>query len=299
MSLSSRGYRALPQSSARAELWSIGLEGGESYDNGAVAIDWTHQQSIHASVNLLIELKTLRERLGVAADSTIAATLAWRTARVGIRGTSTPSVIEAAESSVSTIIPLGVVGGTLTLEARVILMDAGTGSADRLAPSEPGSILWSDTSTFVLEGTAPRLPILLIPAGQEPFFNMHHARWFIKVEFSDLEVPVDAAVRVYVNNGNEKVRRMMLEPDGETASVMSSSLLLDVQREFVRIALVEESQPFDPDYTYPDGSLGSAIAASLKLLPGDFGQLQAVAKWDAARSDVDVQGRLGMERAHE
>lgn len=298
MNFASRGYRVLPSSAARAELWSVGLDGGQSYDNGTVAIDWTYHQGIHASVSLFIELKTLRERLGIAPDSTIGAMLAWRTARVGLRGSSTPVTVQVAETDVSTFIPAGEVGGTLTLEARLILLDPGRKARDPLAPSEPGAILWSDQLSMALEGIAPRLPILSIPAGHAPFYNLHNARWHVKVEYADLDAPIDAAVRVYLNEANEKVLRMMLEPDGETASVMSSSLLLDVQREFVRIALLADGQPFDPDQTYADGSLGAAMAASIGLFAEDFDELQNRATWDAARLDIEVQGRLGQERAH-
>lgn len=297
MTFSSRGYRSLPSTAAHAERWSVSVESGPSYENLPVATDWTYFQGIRARVELLIEYPGLHAHLGVAPDARFGVTLGWRTKRVGLRGASPPVEIERAETAAFVDIPAGAMGGILTLEARIIMTHAGTGGQDPLAPSEIGAIMWSDTWGVTLEGIAPRLPIVPVPMGQDPFFDYNAARWYISVDIADLEAPIDAVVRVFVNEANENVRRMMLEPEGETATAMTSSLLLDVQRELVRLTL-DDNTPFAPDHDYPDGSLGAAMSTSLKLFGGDFDELQARAHYDAARFDVQIQGLLGAEHAH-
>ena len=89
----------------------------------------------------------------------------------------------------------------------------------------------------------------------------------------------------------------MAEPGGETANAMTSSLLIDIQRELMRLALAEDSV-YEHDHDYPDGSLGDALSASLGLFRKDFELLQNIAQYDAASFDVELQGRLGEERVN-
>lgn len=297
MTHASRGYRTLPMAAARIDRWTISVEDGPSYDNMTTATDWTYFQSIQASVEVLLDTSGLAESVGLPPDAEFGVSLAWRTSRVGLRGSSAIVPADGAEVSASALIPIGAAGGTLTLEAKVLLVDPGSGVRDSLAPTEMGSILWSAERQVVLEGIAARLPIIPVSAGQHPFIDLHNARWLVKVEMSDLDAPIDAAVRVFVNESNENVQRMMAEPGGETANAMSSSLLIDIQREFMRLALAEDSV-YDHDHDYPDGSLGDALSASLALFRKDFELLQNIAQYDAASFDVELQGRLGEERVN-
>ena len=297
MTISSRGYRTLPATAAQVERWSVAVEDGPSYDNLPVATDWTYFQGIQASVEMLVDNANLHAPLGLADDAELGICLSWRTQRVGMRGSSQIVPIRQGEVSATTSIPPGHSGGILTLEARVVLLSPGRDTDDALAPRLKGSILWSDTWKVLLEGIAARLPIVPVPPGQAPFIDLHNARWFVKVEMTDLDAPIDAAVRVFINDANENVQRMMAEPGGETANAMTSSLLIDVQREFIRVAL-EDDGPFEPGRDYPDGSLGAALAASLKLFGDDYEELQARATYDSASFDVEVQGRLGEERVN-
>jgi hypothetical protein len=90
---------------------------------------------------------------------------------------------------------------------------------------------------------------------------------------------------------------MMAEPGGETANAMTSSLLIDIQRELLRAALADDGG-YDHDHDYPPGSLGAALAAALHLFPKDFELLQNISQYDHASFDVELQGRLGQERVN-
>ncbi|MDZ8275709.1 hypothetical protein R2Q81_07065 [Microbacterium aquimaris] len=297
MTHSSRGYRTLPPSAAHADRWTVAVEDGPSYDNMKVATDWTYYQSIQASVDLLVDASGIATLVGLPDNAEFGATLAWRTTRVGLRGSSPINAIDSGEITVSTLIPIGEAGGSLTLEAKIVLLSPGIGDRDELAPTEVGSVLWTDEWPVVLEGIAARLPIIPVSMGQHPFYGLHNARWLVKVEMADLEAPIDAAVRVFVNESNENVQRMMSEPGGETANAMTSSLLIDIQRELMRLALAEDSA-YEHERDYPDGSLGDALSASLQLFPKDFELLQNIAQYDGASFDVELQGRLGEERVN-
>lgn len=297
MTHSSRGYRTLPPHAARVDRWTVAVEDGPSYDNLTVATDWTYYQSIQASAEMLVSRAELPALLGLPDDAEFAVSLSWRTNRVGLRGSSPLTPIKDDEVTATVLIPIGEAGGSLTLEAKVLLFSPGHGQRDALAPTETGSILWSSEWPVLLEGIAARLPIIPVSMGQHPFYDLHNARWLVKVEPTDLEAPIDAAVRVYVNESNENIQRMMAEPGGETANAMTSSLLIDIQRELMRVALAEDS-PFDPDHDYPEGSLGAAMSTSIGLFRKDFELLQNIAHYDPPSFDVELQGRLGEERVN-
>lgn len=297
MTHSSRGYRVLPPTAARVDRWTLAVEDGPSYDNMSTATDWTYYQSIQASVEMLVEAAGLSRAVGLPDDAEFGVSLAWRTTRVGLRGSSAITPIDTSEVTTSVLIPIGAAGGSLTLEAKVVLLSPGSGERDELAPTEMGSILWSEERQVMLEGIAARLPIIPVSMGQHPFLDLHNARWLVKVEMADLEAPIDAAVRIFVNESNENVQRMMAEPGGETANAMTSSLLIDIQRELMRQALAEDSV-YDHDHDYPDGSLGAALSAALGLFRIDFETLQNIALYDASSFDVELQGRLGEERVN-
>jgi hypothetical protein len=297
MTHSSRGYRTLPSIAARIDRWTIAVEDGPSYDNMTTATDWTYYQSIQASVEMLLDAAGLASMVGLPDDAQFGVCLGWRTNRVGLRGSSSIVPVTGGEVSTSVLIPVGTAGGSLILEAKVVLVSPGSGDRDELAPSEIGSILWSEEWQIMLEGIAARLPIIPVSMGQHPFIDLHNARWLVKVEMADLDAPIDAAVRIFVNESNENVQRMMAEPGGETANAMTSSLLIDIQRELMRLALAEDGV-YEHGHEYPDGSLGAALAAAVGLFRKDFELLQNIAHYDFASFDVEVQGRLGEERVN-
>lgn len=295
MTLASKGFRTLPPNVAKVERWTVSVEEGPSYDNVDVAIDWTYYQGIQLSADILIERDALAVSVGLPPDAVFGVCLAWRTKRVGLRGTSRALPISGGEVSLHVDVPRGEVGGVMWLEVRIMLLDPGSEGADSLAPREIGATLWTAERRVTLEGVAPRLPIIPVPPNQVPFQDLPNARWFIKLEAADLEVPFDAAVRVFVNQGNESVRRLLDEPASATAAVLGSSLLVDIQRELMRVAF-DEDAGFQPERDYPDGSLGAVIAVSLDVFDDDHETLRNRWLFSHAELDVEIQGRLGMER---
>lgn len=298
MVVASRGYRTLPPGTAALKGWSIALEGGQTYDNGAPVIDFERHHALNVSARVAIEEAAFGRDLGLTSDAEIGLILSWRTTGAGIRGSSEVVPVRGAVVSVEARVPAGYAGGDLTMEVSIVLMSAGPESpADPLVPVDKGSILWRHSERATLEGIDPRLPMIVMPLGPWPFYDMHEARWRIDIDADNLEAPADGCIRVYLNGGNEAVLRMLDEPDGDVAQVMTASLLLDVQRELVAVGLLDERDEFDDSVEYPAGSLGSAIRALTKGLKWDLAELRYRAESDRAGLDVEVQGRLSSERA--
>lgn len=298
MTTASRGYRTLPPGSAALEAWSITLEGGQTYDNGAPVADFERHHALNVSARVIIEEAAIGRDLGLPSDAELGLILSWRTTGAGVRGRSDVVPIRGAEVSVEALVPAGHAGGVLTMEVSIVLIRHGRDTpTDPLVPVEKGSILWRHSERALLEGIAPRLPMVVIPLGQPPFFDMHDARWFIEVDSDNLEAPADGCIRVYLNGGNESVLRMLADPDSDVALVMDASLRLDVQRELVAVGLLDEVDAFDDGVEYPEGSLGAALSAATRLIPGELAEKRSRAESERARLDVELQGRLRRERS--
>ncbi|WP_457098967.1 hypothetical protein [Microbacterium sp. P5_E9] len=291
----SRGYLPLPSTAARLDTWNVAIENGPSYDEPSATPDWTYFQGIQVTANLLCDYSNLAASAHLSPDARFGLSLEWSSS-VGLRGVGEPVPITGAETTAVAQIPAGHVGGALQLALTVLLLDPGATVANPLAATQRGAVMWSDSWRVHLEGIAARLPIVPTGLGADPFYDFHNARWFVDVDQTDLAAPIDAALRVFVNEGNESVQRMLLEPTAEVSQTLTASLRLDIHRQLLTIALTEESG-YEDDEDYPDGSLGAAMHATLQLFPDGYDELQAKATYDPGRFDAEVQGRLGKERS--
>lgn len=296
----SRGYRMATPDSANAVAWTVEPAEGEPYENMPVIKDWSYFQPIDMSVRVRVDLESLLSSSGSATDARVGLALSWRTKTVGRSGTGTIEPIESSEVTALARAPRGMVGGTLIMEAKIVLIEPGIRTSSPYAPVEPGSVLWESMSLVTLEGTAPRLAISVVAAGLPPFAGDKKARWLVSVNHSDLSLPVDVTVRVSLNEANPRIVAMVQNPESEASAVLLSSLVLDLNRELVRssLLLVEDFEPADAggeDPLYPEGSLGAAMAAILGLWPDDVDALRARAEYDWAELDVDIQKYLSNE----
>lgn len=287
--------------SASINNWTVEVAGGIELDCPAIIPDWSYFQPFTVAITVRVDCNRLFQSAGISTDSRIALSLSWSTRKVGRSGVGELVPLQSEEVTVSVSIPRGYVGGKLVLDARIILLESGTGS-EPFAPEEIGSILWEDSREIQLEGDAPRLPVVMIPTGQPPFSGNPNARWHISINQEDLTLPVDVAVRINLNEANPAIAGLLDNNSSDQAKVLLSSLLLDLHRELVRCALLNVDE-FEPESIYdgssaerhPSGSLGAAMQSNLTLLDGDFEALQNQAKLRWAELDVEIQRNLNVE----
>ncbi|MCI4013009.1 hypothetical protein [Brevibacterium sp. ZH18] len=305
MSALSRGYRMSGTNSASIKNWVVDVSGGIELECPAIIPDWSYFHPISVSLTVRVDHDRLFRTAGIATDSVVALSLSWSTRKVGRSGVGSVVPIISDEATAKVSIPQGHVGGRLVLDARIILLESGTGN-EPFAPVEIGSILWEDSCEVQLEGDAPRLPVVMIPIGQPPFSGNPNARWHISINHEDLTLPVDVVVRINLNEANPAIAGLLDGDSSGQSKVLLSSLMLDLHRELVRCALLDVDEfgvvPREvatADTLYPSGSLGSAMEADLALLGGEFETLQNQAKLRWAELDVEIQRNLNVEVLYE
>lgn len=292
MSAVSRGYRTIPDRFVKVSHLTVQVEGGPSYDDPRYLADWTYFQGLRLSVAMTVDLHDARRAIGDLASS-LGVSVAWVCKRTGLRGTSEATPINDSNVTASIDIAAGSLRGQVQISPRIVLLEPGA-AREKGSPDARGALLWqlSDPITVRLEGVGARMPIMTAPTRGEPFLGQHRAKWKIEVDRSDLDVPVEAAVRVILNEGNPEAQLLLEEPHREAARAIEHFLTLDVHRELVRAALHEETG-LDPSRAYPEDSIGALLQLEVSLLDESIDSLRMLHTDNPAQLDTDIQGHLG------
>jgi hypothetical protein len=164
-----------------------------------------------------------------------------------------PSVID-----VSFVVPGGRLASELVLTTALVLESRG-GKAGPTSASAPGSRLWSDEVTVALEGTGPRLPVVLVdldPPG---------SAWSLQAAAEWLYSHPSAALHVLVNRKREDICRALLSrPPDDKDRLVRSALKFDVGRQMIERALDDED--FDDDASFGPQSCGEALRQRLRII---------------------------------
>jgi hypothetical protein len=172
---------------------------------------------------------------------------------------------DRAELSLEGLIPGSELAEKLTLETLLVLVDASAPSP--LSPSRPGSILWRDGKTVLLEGLASRFPIEV--ADFEALYQRPGAAWYLEWNCDDMTVPVRRGLRLLVNQRHPRVVLAATRPSASAESkAIASAIYCDVARSLICGAL--RSEDFRQECSsYEDDSVGKAIYGLLRdYFPG-------------------------------
>lgn len=292
MSAVSRGYRTCPDRFVNINHVTVQVEGGPSYDDPRYLEDWTYYQGLRVSVALSVDVSQARRATGDP-TGTLGVSIAWVCKWTGLRGTSEAAPITDQNLTASVEIPAGSLRRQVQITPRIVLLQPGH-TRERGSADARGSLLWqlSDPIAVRLEGGGARMPIMTAPTRGEPFIGQQRAMWKIEVDRSDLDVPVEAAVRVILNEGNREAKLLLDEPHREAARAIEHFLTLDFHREIVRAALHEDTG-LDLSRTYPDDSIGALFQLELSLLGEPIETLRILRDNNPAQLDTDIQGCFG------
>jgi hypothetical protein len=240
--------------------------GSDTLEEPNRAEHWDFFTPITGTRHLEVDVIGILADCGLDETATIGAVLHWSSSSTSLRGNSTVRQIQGPEVTVSVKLEGEDLGGTLRLDCQVILMGSPTSTVAR-APHRPGSILWSDGTTIVLEGQSPRFPIQVVDFDRAGIAGGSAAAWFLQWRPTDLEAPTLGTLRLMLNRRHPMVSRLVAEGAAapELAAVQSA-LRHDVSRQLIEGAL--ENPEFDRETDYGPGMVGTALQG---LLDSTFG----------------------------
>lgn len=254
-------------SAVNADSWRLA-----GVDDAGVIRGWDYSMPLSFSRTLRLVPSAIRTATGLERGTVLRAAVAWVTrAGVTLGGVAVSqdfSLSGDAEIAVDLSFPLRstTLAQTLALDTVIVLAVPATDSAPTAA-YVPGSKLWDDRVTFILEGTSPRLPIAAADFGRHPS-RQADASWFVWTSNDWLHLHPSAGISVFVNRAKrELVAALGARRPDPIARLLQSTFRQDVGRILMDRCL-DEPEFTDATDLQP-GSAGYSLRATFRqLFPG-------------------------------
>lgn len=250
---------------------------------------WDYQTSVGCHCEIEVDFENFLQEMGIPYDNyrdvVVGATLVWSASSTKQRGSTEPIPVCGGINKLSLDLAGKDLGGSLTVEPKIILLANSAPLLDSITATEPGSILWEGSPTSLqLEGEGARFPIVPIDfsdRGLEP----SNAMW--RIFFTGgLSAPVQAAMQIYVNTSNKITLRVLNKPTSQESKMWHRFLQIDVLSSLLQYGAdhAEELEHISAD---DQGSLGESILILYRiLLPDespsnlrdDFSRINAIAQ---------------------
>jgi hypothetical protein len=187
----------------------------------------------------------------------------WGASSSALRGRAWRAALPAldgVELDVRFDLPGAELGGNRELDTVLTLRQA-TPGASTAAPRRPGSVLWSDRFSTLLQGDGVLCPLAVADFHDLPYPTK--AGWYLEVG-EDLEGAALGSILLLANERREVVVSALASAGAPTEADrrVLSTLRTDVLRGLVERALTHEDYTNEVDY--PTGSLGALFAAVLR-----------------------------------
>ncbi len=277
------------------------MSGGRHLQDGDLIKEWDQSLVLTLDKVVQIDIRILASSGRLPVGTILALVPTWWSEGTGLRGSGAqiPVRIEAGtgheELHVSMTIPGSQLAGQVRLSCKLVLTkQTASGEKDPLSVKWPGSILWEDALTLVLEGKGARFPITAVDF-EASGLGPGKACWLLEWKPRDLHMPAMSCIRIYINSSHEAFHRAVTTLDPDDASrAIRSAMKFQVAEEMIRLAL-EEAE--DLALAAPDLDKGSAGRVLLDLLGNIFPEktLPQLIQWRAGHPgefSAQLQDRL-------
>lgn len=274
-----------PQTSRITSGQAKVIAGGLQATDGRMP-DWHYLSDVAVEWALTVDMPGIQEDCLLPEDAEIGVILAWRSDRTNLRS-NIPSVpLANGENLLRASIPGSTLGGTITIEASIVLCRPGADQSP-LAPSRPGSLLWSSSDQVVLEGSGGRFPTISTDFVEAGIAGESLGMWYVDISDADLQANSTTALALYVNSANLSMKEVLAGGTTARSSQLIAFMMYDVYRQLMDAAI--RNPEFDDRARYERGSVGDMLVSLLRIyFPGkNIGQLRR--DYDQQRSDVEAE----------
>jgi len=262
--------------------------------------DWDPNTAVRVRFEAILDAAGIREDCELAEGDTLGFGLSWYSPGTTLRERGPVQVLqgwrERYEVGQDLEIPGGLLASQVTVIASLFLATATGGRRSQVAPSIPGSLLWSDERRTVLEGLGSRFPMELVDFASVPWLPSR-AAWFLDWEPEAPENLLLRSVRLMINTANAKVASAVSTQDllSEEAVAIRSAIYFDVGCTLI-LGMLRSDEFVDGYRDLPRGTVGAHVAALLAItFPGESVEaLRAAARERSAHFAARLQERLGL-----
>lgn len=225
--------------------------------------EWDYDTVLELRRPVRIDGLRARRASGLGVDAELDLAVVWTATSSALRGrawrVSVPNR-DDFEVDIAFRLPGAELGGRLDLETCLTLR-ASSPDASVAAPSRPGSVLWRDRFSVILQGDA-----VLFPLAVHDFHDLAYptgAAWHLELGH-DLDAAALGSILLLANSRREAVTQALAAAGNPTDADrrVLSTIRSEVLRALVERAVVDEE--FDTDVDYPVGSVGALLAAVLR-----------------------------------
>lgn len=283
--ITSPPFLAAPADHIRPEAWQV-LINGQWQDLPERIAEWDYATELTLRRVVEVNDAVVREACELPGDAPLALGVTWHASGTNRRGAFPLVGIRDGRAPLFVRLAGDELGGQLHLRTPLILAE----NISRVSPvgaHRAGSMLWSDLVSVHLEGNSAMFPIELIDfeaTGLAPA----DAVWYLDWNPADPTSATLGSLRLYLNAGNEAVRRAGGEPGADPESqTITSAMRFDVLRQLIEGAL--ENDEFDDGVEYPTGTVGASMRSALRLTFGGQPVNAIRALRRTSRSDFEVR----------
>jgi hypothetical protein len=248
---------------------------GRQFQDGDLLPEWDPSFTLTCVRVIEVELPLLVSSGRLRPGARVAFIPTWWSEGTSLRGRGVPEVVEVSNELARRKLDLALtvagleVSRMVQLKTSLVLESPCSDMIrDSLAPKRPGSILWEDTVTLVLEGNAPRFPISVVDfvdSGLGPASSCWRFEWSPQ----DISAPALSCMRLYINS-RQKVFHDAIVSTNPTPSqkAIRSALKHAIGKELVALAL-EHSRDLEVLAHHEVGSCGRVLCDLLnRVFPG-------------------------------
>lgn len=276
---------------------------GRELQDGELVPEWDQSLCLTVARVIQVDVATMMMSGRLKAGTRLAVLPTWWSDGTGLRGSGEPihftvdAKVQQRKFDLALSIPGRHLAKHLQVRSALVLVEQALEMAgDPLAAHRPGSVLWEDAITVVLEGEASRFPITVVDF-VESNLGPANACWRFEWTPMDPTLPAMATMRLYVNSKHPTFHAAATCRDVTQAQVaIRSSLKMGVGEEMLRIALdkAEELETGAQDF-----QLGSAGRVLIDLVERVFPGRGPIGcredrNHDPGRFQAELQARLAL-----
>ncbi len=285
------GHLTLPIGEVSTLSWDVSVGETQLSDGETLAENWTYYDDIYIKCSYHLDLTDALHRLRLPPDARLGAVIIARSSGTPLITISEVVDVRGGRQQVYLTVPADQVSGTLSLEFQISVLAIGHAVESPFAPKRLGNTVFRADRKIVLEGTAPRLPMLPVNFSEHGIAGSSRSLWWLRLTTRDLGASASAAIWLWLNVDNPFISRMLEDSDSAESAAWLRFLELDFIRQLLREALSNDELSLQTDY--PEESLGYVLSSVVRLLGESLDQVQQRYQEDPGRVEAELQSKVG------
>jgi hypothetical protein len=285
------GHLTLPVENVSTFAWDIAIGDAPVADGETLSEDWTYYDDIYVKCSFELDLDTTMGRLRLPSSALLGAVLIARSSVPPLIMRSDVHNVRHGRQQIYLTVPGNQVSGALTLEFQISLLNAGHTSESPFAPKRLGNTVFRVERKIILEGVAPRLPMLPVSFADHGIVSADNSLWWLRLTTRDLAASASAAIWLWLNIDNPSISHMLEDSDSTDAQAWLRFLELDFMRQLLREALSNDELSLQ--VSYPEESLGYVLSSVVRMLGLSLDQVRQRYQEDPGRVEAELQAKVG------